>query len=408
MNSLFFNDEVDLGLDLLKIMNDDHLINDDYSHYENLKDDEQLYLEPFLIAHYHLENLKAFQLDQILLGYLENRQSIKDIKVFSDEKGVIYLPQIGYLITKMPDNTFLLSFSADNSIELRDYESKNVTDFTFETPMYVSDSATEILKHSHPYITSKLATDPSLSKLMIKDFPIEKVIRHKETLEEGYAIIKKVDPVQYAEIHKLVKKIFFFDCGYFMNFTAMDFQGMLFISTYNAAKPLTFIDTLIHETAHLNLNLVLMNYHEYFTIDPFELKFNSPFFKKSVKRGLYHSIHATYVLAKLVRFYNKLYDAGIFTGLKKYELLALFLLDMRLLKEALSYIKDRSLYTDKGLLLFGEIQSTYEKIAKEKAELINQYKIPEGYDEENAAVRPRFFEADDFLKANNLVLEDVI
>lgn len=207
------------------------------------------------------------------------------------------------------------------------------------------------------------------------------------------------------EIQKLVKKIAFFDCGYFMNFTSMDIQGIVFISSYNAAKPLTFIDTLIHETSHLALNLILMNYQDYFTIDPFELKFNSPFFEKSIKRGLYHSIHATYVLSKLVRFYDKLYDSGKLQGIQKYELLGLFLLDIKLLEKALSFIDDQSLYTAKGWTLFNEMKRVYETVSHDKKTLIDTYKIPDGYDNQNAAVIPRFFEADDFLKANNLTID---
>lgn len=400
MGTLFFNSEVHLGLDVFKIIMDDHLMNDGYSNYNNLKDDQELFLEPFLIAHYNVQNLDVYPLDQILYNYL-NQQNIE---VVSDHRGIIYLPETGYLITKFPNTMFSLQVH-DNTYTLIDKNSKKEVDFLFEELLFVRDSSIEIVKYNHPYIYNKLANDKRLKELSVKDVNTVQLESYSTVLNKGYELIKEVDELQYLEIQKLVKKIVFFDCGYFMNFTSMDIQGVVFISSYNAAKPLTFIDTLIHETSHLALNLILMNHQEYFTIDPFELRFNSPFFKKSIKRGLYHSIHATYVLSKLVRFYNKLYDSEKLQGVQKYELLSLFLLDIKLLGDALSFIDDQRLYTEKGKALFNEMKLVYETISLDKKTLIDTYKIPEGYDNQNAAVTPRFFEADDFLQANNLTVE---
>lgn len=404
MDTLFFHSEVELGLDLLKIIIDDCLISDNYNNYDKLQEDQELYLEPFLIAHYNLTDLDKYSLDQILYGYFDNKEEVDDIEVISDQKGIIYLPKIGYFVTNLPNNIFAMSMNSEEQFILKDKTSSKIVDFVFEELIYVGNTSLEILKYNHRYIYSKLGNDQKLKHISTNDIATDEILKYSEVLNEGYELIKSVDEMQYNEIQKLVKRIAFFDCGYFMNFTSIDFQGNVFISTYNAAKPLTFIDTLIHETSHLALNLILMNYHDYFTIDPFELKFSSPFFKKSIKRGLYHSVHATYVLSKLVRFYDKLYDSGKLTGIKEYELLSLFLLDIRLLKEALSYISDQNLYTDKGKALFYEMKSTYDTISNDKKHLIDKYKIPEDHTDVNAAVLPRFFEAEDFLKVNNLVL----
>jgi hypothetical protein len=408
MDKLFFNQEVDFGLDMLKIIIDDCLINDNYNNYDKLQDDQELYLEPFLIAHYNLTNLDKYSLDQILYGYFDNPKKAKNIEVISDQKGIIYLPKIGYFLTSLSNTIFIITINNKNEFILKDKTSNKIVDFTFEKLLFVGDTSLEILKYNHHYIYNKLENDQKLKTISTNDISIDKIVKYSEVLNEGYELIKSVDETQYIEIQKLVKRIVFFDCGYFMNFTSMDFQGNVFISTYNAAKPLTFIDTLIHETSHLALNLILMNHQDYFVIDPFELTFNSPFFKKSTKRGLYHSVHATYVLSKLVRFYNKLYDSGKLTGIKKYELLSLLLLDIRLLKEALSYINNDSLYTAKGKILFNEMKLIYDTVYDDKKELIDKYKIPENHTDVNAAVLPRFFEAEDFLKANNLTLESIL
>lgn len=408
MDKLFFNLEVDFGLDMLKIIIDDCLISDNYINYDNLQGGQQLYVEPFLIAHYNLTNLDKYSLDQILYGYFDNHKNVKNIEVISDKKGIIYLSKIGYFLTSLPNNIFVINFNNKSQFELKDKTSNKIVDFIFEKLIYVSNTSIEILKYNHPYIYNKLENDQKLRAISTNDIDVEKILKYSEVLNEGYDLIKSVDELQYYEIQKLVKRIVFFDCGYFMNFTSMDFQGNVFISTYNTSKPLTFIDTLIHETSHLGLNLILMNHQDYFVIDPFELKFNSPFFKKSTKRGLYHSVHATYVLAKLVRFYNKLYDSGKLTGIKKYELLSLFLLDINLLKEALSYISDQNLYTEKGKVLFNEMKLIYDSVYNSKKDLINKYIIPENHTDVDAAVLPRFFEAEDFLKVNNLTLEAIL
>ncbi len=69
-------------------------------------------------------------------------------------------------------------------------------------------------------------------------------------------------------------------------------------------------------------------------------------------------------------FYNNLYDKRI-KGIEKYELLGLFLLDIKLLKDALSFIDNQSLYTEKGKALFLEMKLVYDTISLDKKELIN-------------------------------------
>lgn len=406
MDKIFFEEEVDLGLDLLKIIIDDHLLEDNYDNYNCLKDDHEFYLEPFLIAHYHLTNLKKLPLDQILLGYFKDKIGIKKIEVVSDNNGVIYLPEIGCLLTGLVQHSFFLKATNDYEFILVDKKNNRKVDFKFEKLELINNSNIEILKYSNEYIHNKIFNTPTIN-LKTKNIEVdfEKKSRYSTILNKAFDLIKKVDKQQYFEIQKLVKRVVFFDCGYFVNFTSMDFQGNIFISTYDTAKRLTFVDTLIHETSHLSLNLILINTDDYFKIDPFELKFNSPFFEKSIKRGLYHSLHATYVLTKLVIFYNKLYDSEILEEVENYELLGLFLLDIELLGEAISYIDDKNLYTEKGIKLFEEMKKVYNKIYTSKKHLVDTYKLPKNYRNSNAAVTPKNFQIDDFIKINNLSIK---
>lgn len=405
MDTVFFKEDVHLGKDALSILIDDHLLEDDYNNYNHLKDDLSFYSEPFLNAHYHCDDLKKYPLDQLLFGYFKNNQGVKKIEVKSDAHGVIYLPEIGYFITSLKEQLFYLLLDENQKITLVHQNNGEEVLFEFEKLVYLSQSSIEVLTHSHEYLLHKIKFSDHI-KLIAKDLevPRDKISHYYTTLNKGYDIIRKVDTAQYDEIEKLVKRITFFDCGYFMNFTSMDFQGTIFISTYDSAKPLTFIDTLIHETSHLALNLILIDPEVYFTIDPFELRFNSPFFEESKKRGLYHSIHATYVLTKLVRFYNTLYDSKELKGIEEYELLGLFLLDIKLLGEALSYIDDPDLYTDKGNALFQEMKNLYETVCIDKKEIIDTYKIPVSYNNVNASVTPKNFEVDDFLKINKIAV----
>lgn len=405
MDTVFFKEDVQLGKDALSIMIDDHLLDDDYRNYNDLKDDLSVYSEPLLNAHYHCDDLKKYPLDQLLFGYLEHSQIEKRIEVKSDAHGVIYLPEIGYFLTSLKEQVFYLLLDANQKITIVHQDHGEDVLFEFKKLVYLSQSSIEVLTHSHEYLLHKIKFSDHIN-LITKDIEVsqDKISQYYTTLNKGYEIIRKVDPAQYDEIEKLVKRITFFNCGYFMNFTSMDFQGTIFISTYESAKPLTFMDTLIHETSHLALNLILIDPEAYFTIDPFELKFKSPFFEESKKRGLYHSVHATYVLTKLVRFYNKLYDSKELKGIAEYELLGLFLLDIKLLGEALSYIDDPDLYTGKGKALFQEMKNVYETVCIDKKEIIDTYKIPVSYNNVNASVTPKNFEVDEFLKINKIAV----
>ncbi len=405
MGTLFFKEDLQLGKDTLHIMIDDHLLEDHYDNYGHLKDDQSFYSEPLLNAHYHCSDLEKYPLDQLLFGYFENPQLQRKITVKSDKNGIIYVPNVGSFVTLFKQQLFDFKLDEVQGVKLIHKKTRKEVSFTFEKITYLSQSSIEVLTHSHEYLLHKIVSSDHIY-LNTENIEVskDKVLQYYHVLNSAFNIIKKTDAEQLFEIENLVKRIAFFDCGYFMNFTSMDFQGTIFISTYDSAKPLTFIDTLIHETSHLALNLILIDTEAYFTIDPFELKFHSPFFEKSTKRGLYHSMHATYVLTKLVRFYNRLFDTKILKGVEEYELLGLFLLDIKLLGEALSYIDDPTLYTRKGKALFNEMKTLYEAVCLDKKEIINTYQIPQSHNNTNASVTPKNFEVDDFLKINNIVL----
>jgi hypothetical protein len=399
MKAIFFNELKDLGLDYVKLVSDDFLLKDKFENYELLAD-EEAFVEPFLIAHYHQPSRKESQsLNQLLLGFMEKGKEPSKIEVRTDACGAIYLPQIGYLVTKFPHATFTLNISSESSGKkyTLDLSGKNIP-FEFEELRYVPNSNIEIFRYSHEYIIHKLGHDEHITDVHLETEPNEIVDKYSKTMINAFEIIRKVDPLQFEELNELTKKIAFFRADRFVNFTSMDVQGIIFISTYDSAKELTFMDTLIHECSHLSLNLILFNLEDFFTIDPFELKFRSPF--RTILRGLYQSLHATYVLAKLVRFYNKCYKAKVFSGIQEYELIGLFLLDMKLLGESLDYIGDRSDYTEAGWNIVEEINKVYHTIYKEQEMLIKKYKVPG--EDRDAAVVPKDFEVDAFLEVNNL------
>lgn len=406
MEAIFFNEMKSIGLDYIKLISDDFLLKDNFEHYPHLMDDEEIFLDPFLIAHYHQPaRTESQSLDQLLLGYIKKGKEPTSIEVKSDVNGAIYLSNIGYLLTHLSHTTFVLNITNDPAIEKYTlvFERKNIP-FKFEHLRFVPDTNIEIFRHSHEYIIHKLGHDEHITDIYLETEPNELVDQYSETMIRACEMMRKVDPAQFMELQQLVKKVVFFRADRFVNFTSMDIQGIVFISTYTSAKELTFLDTLVHECAHLALYLILFDINSFFTVDPFELRFQSPF--RTTLRSLYQSLHATFVLSKLVRFYNNCFKAELFSGIQKYELIGLLVLDIKLLGEAITYIGDRSLYTDEGWKVFEEIKKVYHQTCEERKDIISKYRPPEG--DRNASVDPRDFEIDAFLKINNLTRAELV
>jgi len=198
METIFFNELKNEGMDFVKLVSDDFLLKDNFNNYQLLTD-EEAFVEPFLVAHYHQPSRTESQsLDQLLLGFMGERNKPNNIEVRSDDCGAIYLPKIGYLVTKFPHSTFNLNISPDSSgkkysLTLKD---KNIP-FEFEELQFVPNSNIEIFRYSHEYIIHKLGHDEHITHVYLETEPNDVVAKYSKTMINAFEIIRKVDPLQF-------------------------------------------------------------------------------------------------------------------------------------------------------------------------------------------------------------------
>src|ERR1700749_580667 len=71
-------------------------------------DSEKLFKDPYIYAYLNQPDNKW--LDSLLFGYDLN---ISVVQVYSNDEGIIYLPAVGYLLTGIPNASFLYDLQAE-------------------------------------------------------------------------------------------------------------------------------------------------------------------------------------------------------------------------------------------------------------------------------------------------------
>jgi hypothetical protein len=68
-----------------------------------------IFLEPLLFAWFNDPAPVHVSLEQLLIGYIADEKKPNELQVHSDENGIIYLPNMGYLKTRIHLELFRLS-----------------------------------------------------------------------------------------------------------------------------------------------------------------------------------------------------------------------------------------------------------------------------------------------------------
>ena len=267
-----------------------------------------------------------------------------------------------------------------------------MVDFRFEESLFIPDTQIELTTRSNFYSKHQLELarnangrnigDPTVITNHTKYFPL---------ICQAIEAIASIDEEQHKEILMLCSNIVLFEADEIIAFTSIDVHGMIFIKPTSTCNTVFFIDHIIHECSHIALNCVLADLERYFKVDPFLTIYNSPF-RKGEKRGVYHTIHACFVLARLSSFYGK-YLPEV-EGTEFYnDVVGRLLLNIARLEEGISYINDENIYTDQGKKILNYLNTILVESKNAFAELILNYDVSD---------QPIEFDINLFLKTNNL------
>lgn len=252
-------------------------------------DNDSIYLEPLLYTYLNQANDKW--MSGLLYGY-SNDKSIK-ADVCSNRAGIIYIPQVGYFKTSLPNTWFSIG-QANHQYQL-DVEGTPV-DYSFE-PLCILDFGIELQKHQHPLIEDFLLSTHS----PVMNFAPENFCEaHIPYLNNALQLLAVSNPKHFALLVKTLKRIALFTETALNSFAALEIHNMIFLNANSWDMEMFYVDHLSHEGAHITFNT--LTYESKFSL--FKQHYNTAFSQitgDSADHGsLYLSFHGLFTFVEIL------------------------------------------------------------------------------------------------------------
>lgn len=333
-------------------------------------DNDEIYLEPMLFAYFNSTN-PLETLDQIVFGYVDYKKRPTQIKVYSDEDGIVYLPKIGYFYSNLKKTHLDLKYNRlNNLIELfNGIRSVNYTFAPIETLTEIPDI--EICLHSNSLVSKYFTEWPSF-----KDFKSLKVketaISQKRAIQDSFEILKRSSVGDYNMLIKSTKKIYLFRNPEIRCFVTRSVHGAIFLNVPEYSNETFYLEELIHQCSHNVFNAITANTKEYFKVDPSSSLAN--FIKKDgEKRSLYDACHGHYTVCKGIEYLSECIKYVDFIGDKMHELIGRVAIKEKRFRIGLNLVNFNEVFTQKGKTTYEFLDKTCERVISEHPSVFNKY-----------------------------------
>jgi len=342
--------------------------------------DEAAYASPFLYTYFnHTEEAKAVKIVPYFIGY-KSKEIFNFIETTTNSEGVAYFANIGYFLTDFKKTKILLSRHKEGNFRLTLRGRTDLEAFDFKTLLMIEGTNIEILRYTNALVEIIAQSDSSNNVKKIKLKSPTKISSVSKDIKEALSVIKGISLATYNQVIENIRLIVLFNASSGRNFSAIEYSGAIFLDPPKSFSQIWLIDSLIHESSHVNLNIALVDFEKYFSIDPYERVFASPFRKKADKRGLYHIVHALYVIANLAVFYDSFFQQSTNKDKNYPEILGRLLMNIKFLGEGIGEIDFKPFFTKKGLKLLNYFKDTHVHLSTKYKDLISSYSIPNDSD----------------------------
>lgn len=343
----------------------------DILNFEN----EEIYKEPLLFAYFNNKLNNNQTLESFVYGY-----SVIDIffKVFTDEYGRVYIPNIGWFHTKHKQES--LDFDK-SSFKL--FRNNIAIDFEFEKIEIINGTTIELLKFPIPIL--KQFYYNSENKLL--DVEIEDITKKQiKYLTLAYNLIKKYVPTQYELIKEYAPKcvIFNFDTYQRNSFATLSAQGIGFFNAYqDNYDEVFFVDDIAHQTGHIIFNVMIYESKRFFKKDKNTVLeiINMPDGSLIEKRDLHVIFHALYTYYTSFICLDACLESNVWEGKQKHEAIGrisfyinkcyrdILLIDNPINSEE----KATEYFTNDGLLIYRELKAKWKEMYTKWFEITNHF-----------------------------------
>jgi hypothetical protein len=331
---------------------------------------DEIYLEPMLFAYFNSKN-PLESLDQIIFGYVNNEKRPVQIKVYSNEDGIVYLPKIGYFYSNLKKTYLDLRYNhLNNLIEL--FNGINPVNYAF-SPI---ETLTQI-----PHIEICLHSNSLLSKYFIewagfKDFESLKIkdtaIDQKRLIETSFEILKRSSFDDYGMLTRSTRKIYLFRNPEIRCFVTRAVHGAIFLNVPENSNETFYLEELIHQCSHNVFNAITADIKEYFKVDPSSSLSN--FIRRDgEKRSLYDAFHGHYTVCKGIEYLSKCLNNVGFVGDKLYELIGRIAIKEKRFRIGLNLVDFNQVFTQKGATTYGLLDNACERVISSHPFIFNKY-----------------------------------
>ena len=330
--------------------------------------DDGIYQEPLLYTYINQQDPKW--LDCIIYGYEKEKK--EKIEVFSNSRGIIYIPRIGYFRTTACDRAIILE-TKGNEIQLM-LDGKRLN-YQYEPVLYAAHGI-EIVKYQHPLLENVFTgqgTAPS-------DVIIEDVYKaHTGSFNKGLAIIEACNPAHFQVLLRVLKKVMLFTSERQNSFAVMTAHNMIFLNVNDWDDEIFFADHISHEGAHVNF--FTLTYESKYEL--FKCHFNTPLENLLSGYGRHHSVylcfHGLFTFVEITKCLGQCLEKhpenGAFSARQIHDINGRFIFHMQRYKTAIGLFESLDILKQDGLEWFSLFKEHYHRLEEKYNKLAPLYSL---------------------------------
>jgi hypothetical protein len=326
--------------------------------------DNDTFLEPLLFA-YFVDPKPVVKLEQILFGYMAERLKPAEISVYTDRRGIVNLPRIGYLCTKIENEELRLLWKEglENCVLKH---GDRLVEHIYEAPIMVNGTAVEVCRYNHPLL-ERLFVDEAGDRV---DVDIEQITRRQiNNVSKAFQIIQQQIPDYYEQMVAVTKKIVIYSGARPYSFATLSAHGIVFLNSSPEDDEAFFIEDLIHQCGHLIFNALSLEPQQLLRIASNTLLKDLTGDERDT-RDIYTTLHGVFTAAWMNKCMDRCCDSSLFSPRQRHELLGRFALILTRFGCDLRNLTASGIFTEKGKLLLSWFTSVYCEIVGKRYDLL--------------------------------------
>ena len=239
----------------------------------------------------------------------------------TDEQGLIYLPEIGWLKTHLQNEMVTIGRDVTvNGLSVSIHDNK--VPFAFEPLLKISDTPFELVNHQHPLLAPHYF-DSKNKLVAVEIVNITKL--QKGNLTKAFALIRNFVPEFYNLLEQAIQKVVIFnDPSVKRNsFATVSVHGCSFFNSFQQEyDEIFFLEEIIHQCSHNTFNCILFgNDSDFFKIDIQKAILGDFIGNDAENRTIHSALHGLYTVAKRYEAFEILSNKNIFTDKHQHEFL---------------------------------------------------------------------------------------